>query len=216
MLAGKIIRKNDDISQIRGHSCGGPKFLSQDTNMKKIVLTFGLISGVVCSVMMAATVPFGEQIGFEKAEYLGYTIIVLSFLMVFFGIRSYRENVLNGQITFARGFLVGILITLVTCIFYVATWEVMYYNFMPDFMDKYSAHILEKAKSSGMSAEALRSKIQELQKAKELYANPFYNAALTFLEPFPVGLAMTPVSALILRKRLPSQPARAAVVASLT
>src|SRR6266576_4463382 len=91
--------------------------------MKKTVLTFGLISGALSSLMMVATVPFAHRIGFNKALIVGYTTIVLSFLLVFFGIRSYRDNASNGQITFTEAFAVGISITLISCIFYVVTWE---------------------------------------------------------------------------------------------
>ena len=45
---------------------------------------------------------FADKIGFDQAEVVGYTIIVLSFLLVFFGIRSYRDNAGNGQITFTK------------------------------------------------------------------------------------------------------------------
>src|SRR6195256_4250910 len=104
--------------------------------MKKTVLTFGLISGAISSLLMAATLPFAHKIGFNKALIVGYTTIVLSFLLVFFGIRSYRDNVGNGQITFKKAFAVGISITLISCIFYVLTWEVLYFHFLPGFMDK--------------------------------------------------------------------------------
>jgi hypothetical protein len=50
--------------------------------MKTTILTFGLISGTLSSLMMLATVPFMDKIGFDKSEYLGYTAIVLSFLLV--------------------------------------------------------------------------------------------------------------------------------------
>lgn len=91
--------------------------------MKKVVLTFGLISGVLCSLMMAATVPFADQIGVDKAKFVGYTILVLSFLLVFFGIRSYRDTAGNGPITFTKALALGISITLITCLCYVVTWE---------------------------------------------------------------------------------------------
>jgi hypothetical protein len=94
--------------------------------MKKTVLTFGLISGVATTGMMLATLPFVDAIGFDKGELVGYTALVLSFLLVFFGIRSYRQHDGAGRITFGRAFGVGILITLITCAFYVATWEVIY------------------------------------------------------------------------------------------
>jgi hypothetical protein len=169
--------------------------------MKKTILKFGLISGLLCSLMMAATMPFEDQIGFDKGEYLGYTLIVLSFLLVFFGIRSYRSDAGNGQITFAKAFGIGISITLITCVFYVVTWEVIYFNFMHDFIDKYSAYEAAKAKASGASAAAIQAQLDQIQRSKILYDNPFYNAAITFLEPFPVGLAMTLLSAAILRKK---------------
>src|SRR4051812_34718342 len=116
--------------------------------MKKTILTFGLISGVLSSMMMIATVPFMHNIGFDYGMLVGYTAIVLSFLLVFFGIRSYRDNVGHGQITFGKAFAVGISIALISCCFYVATWEVLYFNFLPDFWDKYSAHIVAKMTSS--------------------------------------------------------------------
>src|SRR5258708_29795765 len=104
--------------------------------MKKTVVTFGLISGVICSLMMVVTVPFADRIGFDKGAIVGYTAIVLSFLLVFFGIRSYRDNVGNGQITFSKAFAVGVSITVISCIFYVVTWEILYFSFLPDFIDK--------------------------------------------------------------------------------
>src|ERR1700732_3299988 len=122
--------------------------------MKKTVLTFGLISGVLSSLMMVATVPFLHKIGLNKGLVIGYTAIVLSFLLVFFGIRSYRDNAGNGQITFSKAFAVVIAITLISCIFYVVTWEVLYFNFLPDFMDKYDAHMIEKVKASGAGPAA--------------------------------------------------------------
>jgi hypothetical protein len=168
--------------------------------MKRIVLTFGLISGAILAVMMVATIPFMDRIGFEKGEIIGYTTMVLSFLMVFFGIRTYRDSI-GGKITFGRAFKVGILITLISCVCYVVTWEILYFNFMHDFMDKYGGYMLEKSKAAGASAEALKAQIEQLERARELYQNPFFNVAITFLEPFPVGLVITLVSAAILRKR---------------
>src|SRR4026207_1657041 len=119
--------------------------------MKKTVVTFGLISGGVSSLMMLLTMPFLDRIGFEHGEVIGYTMIVLSFLLVFFGVRSYRENVGGGVLTFGRGFTVGLLITLVSCVFYVATWQVIYFKLSPGFMDKWTAYAVERARASGAS-----------------------------------------------------------------
>jgi len=182
--------------------------------MKKIVLKYGLISGVLCAGMMNATVPFANKIGFDRSMYLGYTVIVLSFLLVFFGIRAYREAEGGGQITFARAFGIGILITLITCVCYVVAWEIIYFNFMPDFLDKYGAYVIAKAKASGVSDAALQAKIAELARSKALYNNVFYNSAETFMEPFPVGLLMTLLSAAVLRKKARTETAGAPLAAS--
>lgn len=182
--------------------------------MKKTILTFGLISGAISSLMMLATVPFADRMGFERGLVIGYTAIVLSFLLVFFGIRSYRDNTGNGQITFSKAFVVGISITLISCVFYVVTWEVIYFNFMPDFMDKYGAHMVAKLKASGASAAAIQAQLEQVKKYKELEDNPLLNAAMTFTEPFPVGLAITLISAAVLRKKLHPQPAHSPAPAS--
>jgi Protein of unknown function (DUF4199) len=183
--------------------------------MKKTILTFGLISGAISSLMMVATVPFADKIGVDhKAEVIGYTTIVFSFLLVFFGIRSYRDNAGNGQITFAKAFAVGISITLISCLCYVVTWEVLYFNFLHDFMDKYSAHMIQKLQASGASPEAVQAQLQQLTKYKEMYENPLFNSLITFLEPFPIGLVITVLSAGVLRKKAQSQPAQSPLPAS--
>ena len=182
--------------------------------MRKTVLKFGLISGLMLSLLLAATVPFADKIGFDRGEYVGYTIMVLSFLLVFFGVRSYRDNDCGGQITFGKAFVVGLLITIITCICYVVTWQVLYFQFMPDFMDKYAAYMVQKAKDSGASAAAIQAQLQEINRAKRLYDNPFYNAAVTFIEPFPVGLVITLISAAVLRRRARRQTGEEPATAS--
>ena len=167
--------------------------------MKRTILTFGLISGAISSLMMIATVPFADRIGHSYV--LGYTTIVLSLLLVFFGVRSYRDNVAKGQITFGKAFLVGLAITVISCLFYVATWEVIYFNFMPDFADKYASYIVEKARTSGATQQVIDAKLAQMKSLKAMLDNPLINAAMTFVEPFPVGLIVTLISAAILRKR---------------
>jgi len=169
--------------------------------MKKTVLTFGLISGAIISVLMLLTVPFIDQIGFDRGLIVGYTSMVLAFLLVFFGIRSYRENVGGGYISFGRALGVGLLIMLIACACYVITWEIVYFNFLPDFADKYANYMIEQARSSGASADQIAKQVEEMKQFKTWYDNPFINVAFTFLEPLPVGLVMTLISALILRKR---------------
>jgi len=169
--------------------------------MKKTVLTWGLIGGVVISALMLGSIPFARKIGFDKAEFVGYTIMVAAFLMVFFGIRSYRENVGGGTISFRRAFAVGALITLITSVCYVVTWEIMYFKFMPNFMNDYANYLVEKMRAAGASQQVIDAKLQQMKQFKQMYDKPFVNAAMTFVEPLPVGLVITLISSLILRKK---------------
>jgi len=169
--------------------------------MRKIVLTFGLIAGAILSAMMLITLPFHDQIGFDKSAVVGYTTMVLAFLMVFFGVRSYRDNVAGGSVTFGRAFIVGLMITAVASVCYVATWELVGYRLAPDYLDKYAAYSVEKARKSGATDAQIAAKTKEMTEFKEMYKNPLVNISLTFLEPLPVGLLFTLVAAGVLSRK---------------
>ncbi len=174
--------------------------------MKRTVLTYGLISGAILSGLMAATVPFVERIGFDYGLVIGYTTMLLAFLLIFFGVRSYRDTVGNGYISFFKALGIGLLISLVASICYVITWEIIYFNFLPDFFEKYTAHMLENLRASGASATEIAQQAKEMESMKSLYSNPFFNVAFTLLEPLPVALIVSFISALVLRKRRPVTP----------
>ena len=169
--------------------------------MKKTVLIFGLISGGLMAAMMFATIPFTNSPWLQaNSMFIGYTTMVLSFMLVFFGIRSYRENIGGGTITFGRAFAVGILITLISSILYVITWEIMYFG-IPSFAERFMSMCVAHIKASGASPQAIQTQLNQLK----YLDNPFINAAMTFAEPFPVGLIITLISALILRKKTKTQ-----------
>ena len=172
--------------------------------MKKIVLTFGLISGFILSALMAGSLLLADKIGSGHSMLLGYTIMVASFLLVYFGILSYRDNTLAGQISFGRAFACGLLITLITTACYVAMWEILYFNFMPHFMDSYFAAQIHTIQSSGLDPATTAARVAAIQHSQQLYQNPFINMAYTFIEPLPVGLIITLISAAVLRRKAPA------------
>ena len=168
--------------------------------MKRVVLKYGLLSGAV--VLSAIFLPLAAgRIDFKYQEIVGFTAMILSFLLVFFGIRSYRDDVRDGTIGFWKGVQVGILISLVTCAVYVVAWEIVYFNFLPDFAETYSVKVIAQMREDGASAEAIAAKQQQMETFRRLYKNIFFNIGMTFLEIFPVGLIVTLVSAAILRRK---------------
>lgn len=167
--------------------------------MKQIVLKFGLISGVILAGMMWATIPFMDHLG-DMGMVVGYTTMVLAFMLVFFGIKAYRDGPGGGSVTFGRAFGIGMSIVGIATVCYVASWQVMYRTIAPDFGDKYVAMQMEKAKAAGATAEELAKKDAELKEWAEWYKNPLVNIGFTFLEPLPAGLLMALVAAGTLRR----------------
>lgn len=170
-------------------------------SMQRTILTWGLIAGVVSISLMLASMPLGERIGFEHSMTVGYTALVLSALLIFPGVRSYRDEVAGGRMTFGRGFLVGLGIALVAAVCYGVIWAVVYANFMPDFCDKYTAYMIAKVQASGASAEKVAEATAQAEQMKRLMENPMTNAAMAFLEPFPIGILASLISARLLRKK---------------
>jgi len=162
--------------------------------MKKIVLTFGLIAGAILATMMLLTQAMMDDIGFDRSEIIGYTTMILAFLMVFFGVRSYRDNVAGGTVSFAKAFQVGLLIVLVASACYVAAWQFVYYKLAPDFAEKYSAYVIDKARADGATEH-------DMKNFAAYYRNPLINVAITFLEPLPVGLASALLAAAVFRRK---------------
>ena len=169
--------------------------------MKKTVWTFGLISGAIISGLMLAVIPFHDAIGFDRGLTVGYTTMVVAFLLIYFGIRSYRDNVGGGSIGFGRALVVGSLIAVISSLCYVATWELIASRLMPDYMTKYQAYEINKMIASGASQAVIDQRAVEMRHFAELYKNPFVNAAMTLIEPLPVGLVIALVSAAVLRRR---------------
>ncbi|HEY4216460.1 MAG TPA: DUF4199 domain-containing protein [Gemmatimonadaceae bacterium] len=168
--------------------------------MKKIVWTFGLISGAIMALFMIATLPFVNALG-DHSYLVGYTGIVAGFLLVYFGVRSYRDNVLGGTIGFGRAFTVGLLIAAISSVCYVATWEILYYKFMPDFYSRYAQSAVDQVRKGGASAAEIAKTQATMEAMVKSAESPVWVAAMTFVEPFPVGFVIALVSAGMLRRK---------------
>lgn len=174
--------------------------------MKKIVLTYGLIAGLVVSaVMLIMVTTCGQGDNYEGNMLIGYASMLIAFSMIFVGVKSYRDKHLNGVISFGKAFKVGFLIALIASTFYVVAWLIDYHFFIPDFMDKYTANEISKLKGSGISASELASKTKDLEDMREMYKNPVMQILMTYAEILPVGLIVSLIAALILKKKPKAQ-----------
>ena len=171
--------------------------------MKKVILVYGIIAGIIVSAIMVITQPLlGEgKVSYDYGMLIGYSSMVISLSMVFFGIKAYRDQYLNGNISFAQGCKVGILIALLASFMYATTWEIYYRTSASDYMEKYTQHYLEKMEKEGASIEEIDSMRAEMEEFSELYQNFFVRFGMTLIEILPVGVVLVLLSAAILRSR---------------
>jgi Trp operon repressor len=169
--------------------------------MKKIVLVCGLISGLIIASMMVITVAICYNTGnFEGNMALGYAMMLIAFSLIFIGIKNYRDKHNNGIISFGKSFKIGMYITLIASSIYVLVWLVDYYVFIPDFMEKYTAMVMNQTKAEGASQAELTQEAAKMESYKEMYKNPLLVVLLTYSEVVPVGLVVTIISSLILKR----------------
>lgn len=172
--------------------------------MRKIVLTFGIISGAIMAGMFLLTLPFHDRIGNDAGMLIGYTTMVAASLLVYFGVRRYRDTIAGGRVTFGRALAVGAMIGAVSGLCYTAAWEVIYYgtDVGTGYMAKYQESELAKERAAGATPAQLEAKRAEMAKFAELYdKNPAVNAAMTFMEPLPVWVVAALISAGVLSRR---------------
>ena len=70
-------------------------------------------------------------------------------------------------------------------------------------MDKYAAHVIKEAKTDGASQAELSKQIADLAWYQQKYKNPVWVILLTYSEILPVGIVVTIISALILKRKHP-------------
>ncbi len=169
--------------------------------MKKVVLVYGIIAGLIVAGMMAFSTGYYCSKGdFEGGMIYGYSAMIIAFSMIFVGIKSFRDKHNGGTIGFGKAFKVGLFISLIASTIYVVAWLINYYCFIPDFMDKYAVAMIAKAKASGVSGDELAKKTANMAQMKEWYKNPLFVILMTYVEILPVGVVVTFISALILKR----------------
>lgn len=173
--------------------------------MKKNIIIYGLIAGVVVSASMLVMVNYASycngNLDYNTSMLVGYASMLIAFSLVFVGIRNYRDKYNNGVISFGKAFKIGILIVLIASTLYVVAWLIDNFFFIPDFGEKYATHMIDQLKASGASQIEIDKQTKEMASFAKMYKNPFFNAMMTYVEILPVGLIVTLISSVILKRK---------------
>jgi len=174
--------------------------------MRKVTIIFGLLAGAIISMIMILGLVLFEKgvMTTVFGELVGYGSMVIALSMVFFGIKSYRDNYQNGAIGFWKGFQVGLLISLIASLMYALTWET-YMQSRPanaaNFIEKCREAEINKMKEKGAPADKIEQEIKKMDYMFKLYENPVFRFGFSIVEILPVGIVITLISAALLRKK---------------
>lgn len=167
--------------------------------MIRIILTHGLISGLVIILSTIGVIVMEDRGGPHTSVWLGYLIMLVALSAILVGVKQHRDQALGGVITFRAALLLGLGIATLASLAYVAIWEIYlamtHYAFMPE----YTASTLAAKRAAGVTGAEYQALVVEMEKMRTQYAQPFYRLPMTFAEIFPVGLLVSVVSAALLR-----------------
>jgi hypothetical protein len=172
--------------------------------MRKIVLTYGLISGSIVAALILLALPLWNAgiLNHSNGALVGYTTMVIALSVIFFGVKSYRDNYNNGGVTFWKALQIGVLITCIAGVMYELSWEISMSQMSDDFIAQAFEHQFDEMRAGG----ATDADIQEARVKNEQFLTYYRIFPVRFLitilvEIFPVGFVISLISAALLRKK---------------
>jgi len=181
--------------------------------MRRVVITFGLLAGFViaCLSWIIGWLCMIDKVSLDGTAWIGYASMLIALSMVFFGIKSYRDNSAGGKITFWKGVQVGLLISLIAGLMYWAgaqAFSIANPTFQSKFIQKYTDHTVENMRAQGAPQEEIDKATANIAQMGKLFENPLLFFLDCLVEFLPVGFIVTLISAALLRKKevLPVTP----------
>jgi hypothetical protein len=167
--------------------------------MKKTVLRYGLLSSLVIVILFLLSFMIFHDTNFAAQEVFGWASMVISLLFVFFGIKHYRDKENGGILSFGQGMKIGVLIVLIPALVF-GVFDILYVTVInPGFMETYYQHSLTQLQQSLPAADFEKEKVK-LQAQMDMFSNPVVNGLVMALTVFMIGLIVTVISSLILRR----------------
>jgi hypothetical protein len=165
--------------------------------MKKIIWLFGIIIGILLttnSMIMISKIYSDPD--FKGNDVLGYTVLIIIFSVMYLGMRKYRNEHLEGKISFLNAFKTGAWICFIASTIYVVIGLLYYYLFIPDFVDVFSEVVIRNS-----PAEEVDAVTAQMANFKEMYKNPLFAILISYIEVLPLGMIVALVSAFVVKRK---------------
>jgi hypothetical protein len=164
--------------------------------MLRTILNYGTIGGLLIGIpTFTIFVTLAENHpGGAWGMALGYSIMLLGLSMVFLAIKRRRDE-LGGVIHFWPALALGLAISFVASLFYIAGWEAALAITKVDYIGGYIEGAIAEKRALGVGAAELSQFAAEMAAFKAQYANPLFRIPMTLTEILPVGILVSLVSA---------------------
>lgn len=175
--------------------------------MGKKILFYGLISGfILTGFFLLSHLLFMKNFSaemWETGEIIGYSSMLIALTAIFFGVKSYRDRVLGGKITFGKAFALGAGISALSSIIFGIYVYFLYIAISPELSGKMIEVYREKIKTSGQTQEAVTKQLEEFEKEAPMWKNPFLQSFVMLITVFMIGLVISFITAIILKRKIP-------------
>ncbi len=152
--------------------------------MKNSILKYGGYGFVLSIVLFLLGLYFGKGVDLSTQEVVGYLTIIVSLVFVFFGIKHFRDKENNGTLSFGKGMMIGLMISMITAMG-IAIADLIYTTTInPDFLEEYKA---------AMDAQGYEGEIPD-------YSSSFM-AFIMFITVLFIGLIISLISSLVLQQK---------------
>lgn len=167
--------------------------------MTRYALVYGGLSGAVMIGLILASILILPHEGFLASGYFGYLLMLVAAVLIFVGVKRYRDVERGGIIRFLPAWGIAALIALVACLLYALLFEVYLAATGYTFFDEYAASHLASLRASGASAARIAEDTAMMEWGREVYAHWYSRILFTLTEPLPIAVFVPLLSAILLR-----------------
>lgn len=168
--------------------------------MKKTIIKYGLYGLITASILFFLALLLGKTFSYSVQEIIGYGTMIASLSFVFFGIKHYRDEENNGQVSFGKALQIGLLISVFAGIGF-GLIDYLYTTVInPDFATEYLDKTLISMKET-LSVEEFQEKKDELIKHMDDFGGSGFMAFIMFASVVIIGLIVSLLSAFILQRK---------------
>ncbi len=160
--------------------------------MKNYITRYGLYAGGLLVVLGILNWLLIAPNGYKISEIFGYASMVAALMMVPAGLKYFRDQVNNGELSFGHGMKIGLGITLITSVI-MWIYSALFFILQGDkFMEWSKEHL---------SAEEWEMAQAQMEAMGDVFMSPWFQGFIMFMTVFIIGLLITLVSAIIMKKQ---------------